>query len=135
MSRITMKSKFCRPISHGGAWVRCIPIASMPIQNNIMNMTVQESLQPPASPTYDPFRPPSPDYDPMKPPSPPLSPAYDPFGPNEEVRSSGWLVSIHPFALKVECRLSFLRKSSSVPMPFRKTQNQFFIKAQRISGL
>ena len=56
----------------------------MPIQNNIMNMTVQESLQPPASPTYDPFRPPSPAWPFEKPPSPPLSPSYDPFGPNED---------------------------------------------------
>ena len=70
----------------------------MPIQNNIMNMTVLESIPPPQwpnmdytnrppSPTYafhkPPSRPTSPNYDPTKPASPPLSPAYDPFAPED----------------------------------------------------
>ena len=57
----------------------------MPIQNNIMNMTVQESLQPPTWPdmSYT-NRPASPAYPFEKPPSPPLSPSYDPFAPDIE---------------------------------------------------
>ena len=76
----------------------------MPLPPSIMAPQVQESitqpsevsydhlLTPPASPTYDPFRPnspkgdrpPSPSYAFSKPPSPPLSPSYDPFAPDIE---------------------------------------------------
>ena len=72
----------------------------MPIQNNIMKMTVQESVAPPQWPAMDysnrppspqysfskpPSRPTSPDYNPTKPASPPLSPAYDPFAPDPDI--------------------------------------------------